>query len=138
MLRAVLLPPSFQALQKAFEAYRVRLARPPPPYIAAYGRPTFRRAVLRAQCLVPCREETSSGVRPMGAIARLEVVSEHRLADRIATRVSAKPVTRESPPTDMAGAASDSSIRSSPGATAWSFLAIRKRRLVRDRRRRVR
>jgi len=93
-----------QALQKAFEAYRVRLAE----YTARH------RSVQTPDLSPSGPSRLSAWCRAVRAVFQraadgcdcpAQVVTKaHRLADRIATRVSAKPVTRELPPTDMASA----------------------------------
>ena len=93
-----------QALQKAFEAYRLRLAEytarhrseqtpdlspSGPNRLAAWCktvRAVFRRAGEGGEC--PSQVVTKA----------------FRMADRIAERVKAEPVGRDTPPTDMPGA----------------------------------
>ena len=118
-----------QALQRAFEAYRLRKAEyttryrnEQTPDLSPSGpnrfgawcralRAVFRRATEGIEC-------------PVQVIAMA-----CRQADRIAERVKAEPVGRESPPTDMAGA-----IRQLDALIAWSdrLDGPRLRRLIKD------
>jgi hypothetical protein len=91
-----------QSLQKAFEAYRVRLSE----YVARYrsehipdlspSGPDRLGAWCRAVRAVFRKAE---GDCPAHVVAKAL-----RMADRIAERVKAERVSREVPPTDMAGA----------------------------------
>ena len=103
-----------QSLQKAFEAYRARLAE--------Y---TARHRSVQAPDLSPSGpSRLSAWCRAVRAVFRRAadgcdcpahvVTKAHRLADRIATLVSAEPVAREAPPTDMA-----SVIRQLDSLIAW-------------------
>lgn len=93
-----------QALQKAFEAYRVRLAEyrvrhrsEQTPDLSPSG-PNRLRAWCRTVRAVFRRAEEGSDCP--GHV----VTKAFRMADRIAERVKAKPVGRERSPTDMADA----------------------------------
>jgi hypothetical protein len=93
-----------QALQKAFETYRVRLAE----YTARYrseqtpdlspSGPNRLAAWCKAVRAV-FRRAGEGGECPGEVISKA-----YRMADRIAERVKAEPVGRDTPPTDIAGA----------------------------------
>jgi hypothetical protein len=93
-----------QGLQRAFEAYRVRLAEyrlryrtEQTPDLSPSG-PNRLGAWCRTVRAV-CRRASEDAECPSHA-----VMKAFRMADRIADRVKVEPLSRESSPTDMAGA----------------------------------
>jgi hypothetical protein len=102
-----------QSLQKAFEAYRVRLSE----YVVRYRNehiPDLSPSGL---------DRLGAWCRAVRAVFRRAgdcewpahvVAKALRMADRIAERVKAERVGRESPPTDMAGA-----VRQLDAIIAW-------------------
>jgi hypothetical protein len=101
-----------QALQKAFEAYRTRLAE----YSARYRGGQFPDLSPSGPDRLGawCRAVRAVFRRAEGCECPAHVVAKaHRMADRIAARVRVEPVGRE-PPSDLVGA-----IRQLDGVIAW-------------------
>jgi hypothetical protein len=95
--------PQLQSLQKAFEAYRMRLVEytarhrsDQVPDLSPSG-PSRLGAWCRAVRAV-CRRAAEGCEHPAHVVSKAQ-----RLADRIAARVSAARVDRQPPPSDMAG-----------------------------------